>query len=101
MSLTEKISVTVQLTDVLVTIECPHEAVDTETILDVARAAVRTGGGQLIPRWHGHDESDGPRFSTFVEICDEPEIQDDDRVDAPEEFEPDCRWWVDLKKERV
>jgi len=98
----ETIKVTVQLTDVLVSIECPHEAVDTDTIHQIALEAIGQGGHEIIPRWNGYDRADGPRFHVFVETIDDPEIQDDDRAeDAPEEFDLNCRWWTDLEKERV
>ena len=94
----EKTKVVVQLTDVWITVECPHEAVDTETIIDVATTAIRTGTTKIIPRWNGSDQTDGPVFESFVEIIDDPEIQDDDRSeDAPDEFTPECRWWKETQ----
>jgi len=96
----EKTTVTVQLTDVLVTIGCPHDSVDTETIMELANQAVMNNTFRhLIPRWQGNDSTDGPVFEVSVEILDEPEIQDDDRENQPEEFSADLDWWQDYVKE--
>ena len=92
-----KTRVTVQLTDVVVTVECPHEAVDTETIMEVVHTFINRGVLEIAPRWEHDNRENAPVFKAYAEVVDDPEIQDDDRSDdAPDEFDADCRWWQEL-----
>lgn len=88
--------VVVLFEEVTVTVECPHDAVDTETIKDAAMRAMGVGCPvRIIPRWNAGNQWDGPSFGVFVESLDDGEIQDDDRRERPDEFDRDLEWWRD------
>lgn len=85
---------TLKFDDVTVTLELPHEAVDTETLIEAAHDAIRSGLTlRLTPRWNGMGRDDGPEFVAHVETLGEPTIEADDRTEKPEDFDQSLRWW--------
>ena len=90
----EPTRVTLRFDAISVSVECPHDAVDTETIRDAAMTAMGIGRRvRIIPRWKGTNQWDGPSFDVFVETLSDGEIEDDDRRERPEEFDLGLEWW--------
>ena len=93
------------IAEVLITVELPHPCVDTETIEEVAISCIRrahavasSGSYAFTPRINDKDPDNSPIFHTYMEIITDPEIEDDDRDETPEEFDPDMQWWEELTK---
>lgn len=90
-------NVTVRLSDVLVSLELPHESVDTETIIESALESIQNNSRiKVIPRWNGVDRDDGPEFVAFIETVGDIDIEEDGRSEKPEEFDASLEWWQEL-----
>jgi len=89
--------VTVLIREVAVTVDCPHNSVDDETIFEAAMTAIRSGETVgVVPRFNDGNPQNGPLFKAYVEVMDDHEIEDDDRAESPEEFDARLKWWRDL-----
>ena len=101
--MTNETNVSVRLDGVTVRVVCPHESVDDETLKDIVMEAIKEGEWQWLqssicgPYVHPDNR---PEFKVLVDssIYD-IEIEEDDRVDTPEDWDPELPWWKDCTKQ--
>lgn len=97
--MTDKATVGVRLDGVTVRVLCPHPSVDNETLKDIVLESLNVGERQYLtssicgPYAHPDDR---PEFKVLVDASEfDIEIEDDDREDVEELFDPELTWWKD------
>ncbi|NBQ49267.1 MAG: hypothetical protein EBY40_01075 [Marivivens sp.] len=97
--MTDKTMVSVRLDGVTIRVACPHESVDNETLKDIVLESMKVGERQYLTSSicgpYAHPDN-RPEFEVLVDAFEHDiEIEDDDREDVEELFDPELTWWKD------